>query len=91
MRGDKKMANLKYFLYKKKMLIISISLIFLCSLAIAVVVYVQITNQNQKEYVEGEFNYAQLENDFQNIFTNTINKEATANLNINYDDILYCA
>ena len=47
--------------------------------------------KNQKEYVEGEFNYAQLENDFQNIFTNTINKEATANLNINYDDILYCA
>lgn len=85
------MTNLKDFFIQKKMLIILIIIILICGIAIAIGVYAQITRADKEQYVEGEINYEELENDFQYIFTNSINKEATANQNVDYDNLLYCA
>ena len=72
-------------------IIISIS-ILLCAVAIAVGIYAQITDKeivNNKK--EEETEYIDLEENFNEIFTNTINKEITAKQNVNYDEIIYCA
>lgn len=87
------MLKIKYFIIKNKMSILLISIIAICSIAIAFGVYAQITNKgviNEKKQ-EKESNYENLKSTFKDIFTNTINKEANANLNYNYEDILYCA
>lgn len=87
------MLKLKYFLQENKMLIVIISIILICSIAIAIGVYAQITNRGftgNKNDNETDTNYEDLKNNFEDIFTNNINKEATAKLNINYDELLYC-
>jgi len=86
------MLKLKYFLEKNKMLIMIIAIILVCSIAIAFGVYSQITNKGARftDNEEIENNYEELKSNFQDIFTNEINKEATAKININYDEILYC-
>ena len=86
------MLKLKYFFEKNKVLIMIVSIILICSIAIAFGVYAQITNRSaiKAENKKNQNDYEELKNNFQEIFTNTINKEATAKLNINYEDILYC-
>lgn len=84
------MLKLKYFLKQNKMLIMVITIILICSIAIAFGVYAQITNKGmESKNKEIDIDYDELKNGFQDIFTNTINKEATAKLNINYEDLLY--
>lgn len=85
------MLKLKYFLEKNKILIMVIAIVLICSIAIAFGVYAQVTNRSSvKQKTEKELNdYVQLKNNFQDIFNNTINKEATAKININYEDILH--
>lgn len=86
------MRNLKYFLIKNKMIIIIISVILICAIAISIGVYAQITNRSAiNSEKEENHDYEDLENNFDDMFTNTINKEATAKQEINYDEIIYCA
>lgn len=86
------MLKLKYFFEKNKVLIMIATIILICSIAIAFGVYAQVTNRSltKQKNEENANNYAELKSNFQDIFTNTINKEATAKININYEDILYC-
>lgn len=87
------MNKFKYFLVKNKMIIIIASIILVCAIAIAAGVYAQVTNRseiNAKEK-EQEINYTELEDNFDEIFTNNINKQAGAKEDINYDEIIYCA
>ena len=84
------MLKLKYFLQQNKMMLLIIFIILICSIAIAVGVYAQITNTGDKNNNETDTNFEDLKNNFEDIFTNSINKEATAKLNINYDEFLYC-
>lgn len=84
--------NLKYIIRKNKMMILVISVILICSVAIAFGVYAQITNRGTVNInEEEENNYIELKNNFSEIFTNNVNRETTTNLNINYNEILYCA
>lgn len=85
------MSKIMYILKEKKMLIIIIAVLLICSIAIAVGVYAQITNQGVKENEQNneEINYEYLKNSFEDIFDNTIHKEDTANLNINYEELIY--
>ena len=87
------MLKIKYFIIKNKILILIASVILICSIAIAFGIYAQITNKGivAEKKQENEINYEELENNFKEIFTNSINKQQNANLNYNYDDILYCA
>lgn len=87
------MKNLKYFLLKNKIIIMMASIILICSIAIAIGVYAQITRTGSSisKQPEENHNYEDLENNFEDIFTNTINKEVTAKQDINYDEIIYCA
>lgn len=86
------MLELKYFFQKNKMIIMTVSILLICSIAIAFGVYAQITGKTiiNKENENAQNNYEELKNNFQEIFTNTINKEATAKMNINYEEMLYC-
>ena len=85
------MSKLKYIFQEKKMLIIIISIILICSIAIAFGVYAQITNKGsiKKDSENENTNYEELKSNFQEIFTDSINKETTANAEINYDELLY--
>ena len=87
------MNKFKYFLVKNKMIIIIASIILVCAIAIAFGVYAQVTNRSEIKSKEKEqnINYTELEENFDTIFTNTINKEAGAKEDINYDEIIYCA
>lgn len=92
LREEKQMRNLKYFLVKNKLIVIITSIILVCAIAIAIGVYAQVTNRGvikaeKKENKE----YEGLESNFDDIFTNTINKEESAKQDINYDEIIYCA
>ena len=85
------MEKFKYFFIKYKRIILIVGILIICSIAIALGVYAQITNKGVKipESQKIEENYEDLKNNFQDIFTNSINKETTANLNINYEELLY--
>lgn len=86
------MNKFKYFLEKNKTIIIIASIILICAIAIAIGVYAQVTNRDviiNKQKEENSY-YEDLEEDFDEIFTNTINKETNAKQNINYDEIIYC-
>lgn len=87
------MRNLKYFLVKNKMIVIIASIILVCAIAIAIGVYAQVTNRDviTSDKKEENKDYEDLENNFDDIFTNTINKEPSAKPDINYDEIIYCA
>ena len=87
------MNKFKYFLEKNKMIIIIGISILICAIAIAIGVYAQITGNQKIGDIKKEENagYTNLEENFDQIFTNTINKEATAKQDINYDEIIYCA
>lgn len=87
------MSKIKYFLRQNKMLVLIFGIILVCSIAIAVGVYSQVTStgsSSKKEKQEQEANYENLKNGFKDIFTNSINKQKTANPNFNYDEIIYC-
>lgn len=86
------MDKFKYFLEKNKMLIIIVGVILICSIAIALGVYAHITtNTSTKNKEEAESaNYEELKSDFEYMFTNNINKQATAKIDINYDELVYC-
>lgn len=87
------MTNLKYIFRDNRKLIIIAGVILICSIAIALTVYALITtstsNKNEEE-IETT-NYEELKSGFEYIFTNSINKEANAKLDINYDEIVYCS
>lgn len=87
------MRNLKYFLVKNKMIVIITLIILVCAIAIAIGVYAQVTNKGltTSERKEENKDYEDLENNFDYIFTNNINKESTARQDVNYDEIIYCA
>ncbi len=88
------MKNLKYILMKNKMMIVIIAIILICGIAIALGVYAQITNRkviNGTKQEQEIADYQDLKEGFDDIFTNTINKEASAKQDINYDEIIYCA
>ena len=87
------MNKFKYFLVKNKMIIIIASIILVCAIAIAIGVYEQVTNTGKNSSDKGKesINYTALEENFDTIFTNNINKEAGAKDDINYDEIIYCA
>jgi len=89
----KKNNKFKYFLVKNKMIIIIASIILVCAIAIAFGVYAQVTNRSEIKSKEKEqnTNYTELEDNFDEIFTNNINKEKGAKDDINYDEIIYCA
>lgn len=85
--------NIKYFIKANRRIIAIIFIIFICSIAIAAGVYAQVTNRttirrNAEE--ENKDSYLELKNNFNDIFTNSINKESTASKKYNYDDIIYC-
>ncbi len=82
------MLGLKKFLRENKKTIIISIIILICSIAIAFGVYEQITTQSETEKQDN--NYADLKSNFKDIFTNTINKEVTAKMNINYEELIYC-
>lgn len=87
---------LKYILREKKELIIVISIILICSIALAIGIYAQVTNKTitKTEEQKQEENFQSLKDNFNTLFTNAINKEASAkltNANINYDEIIYTA
>ncbi len=85
------MEKLKYFFVKNKMLIMITSILLVCGIAIAIGVYAQFTNRNIiGEEEEEEANYQELINNFNSIFTNSINVQETADQSINYDEIVYC-
>ena len=65
------MSKLKYIFQEKKMLIIIISIILICSIAIAFGVYAQITNKGsiKKDSENENTNYEELKSNFQEIFT----------------------
>ena len=80
------MSKITNFIKQKRTFIIVVAVLFICSIAIAVGVYTQVTHedpQNKKEEKENA-SYEDLKNNFQKIFTNTINKEETAALNVDY-------
>lgn len=84
---------LKYIWRDKKQLIIIIGIILVCSIAIAIGIYAQVTNskitKTKEEKIEA--NYEDLKNNFDTIFTNTVNKEGTVNVenaNVNYDELI---
>ena len=84
---------LKYIWRDKKQLIIIIGIILVCSIAIAIGIYAQVTNskitKTKKERIEA--NYEDLKNNFDTIFTNTVNKEGAVNVenaNVNYDELI---
>lgn len=85
------MDRIKYFFIKNKRIIMIAGILLICSIAIAFGVYAQITNKGVKvpESQKIDEDYEDLKNNFQDIFTNSINKETTANLNRNYDELLY--
>ena len=85
------MSKLKYIFQEKKRLIIIVLIILICSVAIAFGVYAQITNKGRikKDNKNENINYEDLKSNFQEIFTNSINKETNANSEINYDELLY--
>ena len=88
------MNNLKYFLAKNKIIVIIATILFICAIAIAIGVYAQITNRKviDKDKKVGELiDYEELENNFDEMFDNTIKLSETANQDINYDEIIYCA
>ena len=87
------MNKFKYFLVKNKIIIIIASIILVCAIAIAFGVYAQITSRSEMKAKEKEqnINYTELEDNFDEIFTNNINKEKGAKEDINYDEIIYCA
>lgn len=84
---------LKYIWRDKKQLIIIIGVILVCSIAIAIGIYAQVTNskitKTKEEKIEA--NYEDLKNNFDTIFTNTVNKEGAINVenaNVNYDELI---
>ena len=85
------MMKLKRFFIEKKVIIIIIFILLICSISIAVGMYVQNTKQKPEGNKENEINYTELEESFQYIFTNDINKSATANINVDYNNLIYCA
>lgn len=84
---------LKYIWRDKKQLIIIIGIILVCSIAIAIGIYAQVTNSKITKTKEEkrEANYEDLKNNFDTIFTNTVNKEGAVNVenaNVNYDELI---
>lgn len=88
------MINLKYIFRENKRLIMIALIILICSISIAIGVYTYFTGSNSKGTKNQKENenpdYEDLKSNFEYIFTNSINKETTAKLNINYDEIVYC-
>lgn len=88
------MINLKYIFRENKRLIMIALIILICSISIAIGVYTYFTDSNSKGTKNQKENenpdYEDLKSNFEYIFTNSINKETTAKLNINYDEIVYC-
>ena len=87
------MNKFKYFLVKNKTIIMIGAILLICAIAIAFGIYAQVTSRSEikaKEEKENK-NYTELENNFDGIFTNNINKEDGTKKDINYDEIIYCA
>ncbi len=87
------MKNIKSFFVKNKIIIMISVIVLTCAIAIAIGVYAQITNRHVMDNKEQESdnNYEDLQSNFNDIFTNNINIEATAKKDIKYNDIVYCA
>ena len=86
------MDKFKYFLVKNKTIIIIGAILLICAIAIAFGIYAQITSRSEikaKEEKEKK-DYTKLEDNFDSIFTNNINKQVGCE-DINYDEIIYCA
>ena len=82
------MEKLKYFFIKNKMKIIIALIIFICAIAISIGIFVQITDRdviNKEDEVQAD--YEDLKNNFDSIFTNSINIESSARQDINYEEI----
>ena len=86
------MNKFKYFLVKNKTIIIIGAILLICAIAIAFGIYAQITSRSEMKAKEEKVSkdYAELENTFDEIFTNNINKEEGAKKDFNYDEIIYC-
>lgn len=87
------MTNLKYILKNNKRLIMIALIILICSISIAIGIYTYFTDNNSigaKQEENENPDYEDLKSNFEYIFTNSINKETTAKLNINYDELIYC-
>lgn len=85
--------NIKYFIRANRRIILIITILLICSIAIAAGVYAQVTNRTATQRnikKENKDIYIELKNNFNSIFTNSVNKEATANNNYNYDEIITC-
>lgn len=84
---------LKYIWREKKNVIILVGVVLICSIGIALGIYAQVTNakiSNSKEEIQ-EKNYTDLKNNFKSIFTNSINRESTANTDKSDDELVYLA
>ena len=84
--------SIKNFVKNNKRLIFIISIIMICSIAIAFAIFAQVTNRTQsRENKKQDDNnvYLELKNNFKDIFNNSINKEKTANLEFDIDEIIY--
>lgn len=82
---------LKYIWREKKNLIILITVIVICSVAIALGVYAQVTNaklSTSKEQ-QKEKDYTTLKNNFNAIFTNSINRQSTAKTDKSDEELIY--
>ena len=87
------MNKFKYFIVKNKMMIIIISIILICAIAISIGVYAQVTNRRviNTRPKEETNDLEELEVNFDDIFTNNINVQDTANKDIDYNEIVYLA
>lgn len=85
------MSRIIEFIKVKRVTIIIGVILLVCSIAIAIGVHAQITSQGKKDKQNEQIeeNYQDLKNNFQEIFTNSINLEATAKLNVNYNELVY--
>ncbi|MDO5556062.1 MAG: hypothetical protein Q4G09_05435 [Clostridia bacterium] len=86
------MLKIKYFFKQNRMIILIACIILICSIAIAFGVYAQVTNKSMitEKKEEEEKNYEALKSSFKDIFTNNINKQETADMSFDYDEIIYC-
>ena len=85
------MYKIKALLKEKVTIIIIFFIILVCSIAISIGVYTQVKSNSIKTLKndEQEANYDNLKNNFESLFTNSVNREATAKINIDYNKLIY--
>lgn len=85
------MLKIKELLIKYKRLILIAIILLICSIAIAFGVYAQITRKGESLYKKEEtqnIDYDRLKNNFDSIFTNSVNIQETAKKDYKFDELI---